>query len=72
MAYATIDENTFYIQGGNIHPPPGGVVTKVTLQLFSLDLTQNWDAASAPWKRLAIPSSNLPQTYGHSMTVSPD
>lgn len=71
MAYATIDENTFYIQGGVILPPPGGTVTQVTSQFYSLDLTQNWDAASPPWKQLTTPS-NLPQTERHSMTVSPN
>lgn len=70
MAYATVDENTLYIQGGIILPPLGGAA-KLSNQFYSLDLTQDWNATSPPWKALPSPSQ-LAQISSQSMTVSPN
>ncbi|KAF9109221.1 hypothetical protein BGX27_007860 [Mortierella sp. AM989] len=66
MAYATIAEKTFYVQGG---VPNGG--RGASNQLFSLDLTQpQWAATSPPWK--ALNTQKVPADYHHSLVVSLD
>ncbi|KAF9109222.1 Acyl-CoA-binding domain-containing protein 5 [Mortierella sp. AM989] len=70
MAYATVDETTFYVQMGIL---PGGAMS--TNQFFSLDLTQpSWSSASPPWKNLGSISTKRqgPSDFGPSMTVSAD
>lgn len=73
MAYATIDENTLYIHGG-VNLQPGGGMTQLSSQFYSLDLTQNWDTSSPPWKVLPVPplTFSLSLSSHHSMTVSPN
>jgi hypothetical protein len=70
MAYATVDENTLYVQGGIVLPLPGGSA-KLSNQFYSLDLTQDWNATSPPWKALPSPPQ-LAQVTSQSMTVSPN
>lgn len=68
MAYATINEDIFYIQGGLVKSTP-------TSQFIALDLTvPTWDTSSPPWKTLQSPASLLKGdiTYRHTMSVSPD
>ncbi|KAF9120905.1 hypothetical protein BGX30_002890 [Mortierella sp. GBA39] len=71
MAYTAIDESTLYIQGGIILPPPGGTA-KITSQFYALDLTQDWNATSPPWKALTAPTTTVTQISSQSMTISPD
>ncbi|KAF9541110.1 hypothetical protein EC957_003391 [Mortierella hygrophila] len=71
MAYTAIDESTLYIQGGIILPPPGGTA-KITSQFYALDLTQDWNATSPPWKALTAPTTTATQLSSQSMTFSPD
>ncbi|KAG9071504.1 hypothetical protein KI688_005716 [Linnemannia hyalina] len=71
MAYTAIDESTLYIQGGIILPPPGGTA-KITSQFYALDLTQDWNATSPPWKALTSPTTTATQISSQSMTISPD
>ncbi|KAF9905007.1 hypothetical protein EC991_002070 [Linnemannia zychae] len=69
MAYTTVDEKTFYIQGGN--PDETGI--NFTNQFYALDLTQpTWDTSSPPWRALATGagSKSAPKTSQHFMTVS--
>ncbi|KAG0256801.1 hypothetical protein BGZ95_005396, partial [Linnemannia exigua] len=66
MAYATVDEKTFYVHGGF------GEKAAVP-QFFSLDLTQeSWNVSSPPWRQLNLPSNLGNTPSDHSMTVSPD
>ncbi|KAK3830340.1 MAG: hypothetical protein J3R72DRAFT_478848, partial [Linnemannia gamsii] len=66
MAYATVDEKTFYVHGGF-----GGKLA--VSQFFSLDLTQeSWNVSSPPWRQLTYPSHLGDAPYDHSMTVSLD
>ncbi|KAF9982086.1 Acyl-CoA-binding domain-containing protein 5 [Mortierella antarctica] len=70
MAYTTVDESTFYVQGGF----SGYAIDKtmeLTDQFFSLDLTKNWTSSSPPWKQLT-PASTMtgPKVWGHSMVIS--
>ncbi|KAF9116239.1 hypothetical protein BGX27_004090 [Mortierella sp. AM989] len=69
MAYATVGENTLYVQGGVIDAN-----LTSTNQLFSLDLTRPWNVSSPPWKSLSIGSGSrrAPFDTTHSMTVSKD
>lgn len=71
MAYTTIDESTFYIQGGIILPPPGGTA-KIASQFYALDFTQDWNATSPPWKALTAPITVATQISSQSITISPD
>lgn len=67
MAYATVDEKTLYIQGGN--PGQGAPLSN---QFYSLDLTQsNWNAANPPWKILSPGAASLgaATAANHFMTV---
>ncbi|KAG0219630.1 hypothetical protein BGX33_001802 [Mortierella sp. NVP41] len=43
-------------------------------QFYSLDLTQDWETSSPPWKSLKYPDSLATAylTYRHSLSVSPD
>ncbi|KAF9122563.1 hypothetical protein BGW39_009651 [Mortierella sp. 14UC] len=73
MAYNTIDENTFYIQGGSVDPRV--TVSSASVQFYSLDLTlPSWDTSNPPWKALPPPtgSTTLAPTFRHSMSVSAD
>ncbi|KAF9997297.1 hypothetical protein BGZ80_001667 [Entomortierella chlamydospora] len=70
MAYASIDEKTFYIHGGEENKTGPGLN-----QFFSLDLTQSgWNASNPPWKAISLGSGGVasPVDYQHSMTVSKD
>ncbi|KAG0285517.1 hypothetical protein BGZ96_010256 [Linnemannia gamsii] len=67
MAYATVDEKTLYIQGGD--PGQDGNLSN---QFYSLDLTQsNWDISNPPWSTLATGAANIGAlaTANHFMTV---
>jgi len=73
-AYTTIDERTFYVQGGftlyDENRDPSLPAMDLTDQFFSLDLTTDWKAANPPWK--AVPANSPlrpPRTWGHSMTA---
>ncbi|KAG0008147.1 hypothetical protein BGZ80_003806 [Entomortierella chlamydospora] len=63
MAYATVDERTLYIQGGE------NVFTNFN-QLYSLDLTTNWNTSSPPWKALSMRLA--PKDFEDGMVVSDD
>ncbi|KAK3846225.1 MAG: hypothetical protein J3R72DRAFT_255318 [Linnemannia gamsii] len=72
MAYATVDENTFYIHGGIMMDGP---YQNSIPQFYSLDLTKSgWDTSSPPWTALTYPFKvkKAMDLYDHSMTVSPD
>ncbi|KAF9351224.1 hypothetical protein BGX26_010731, partial [Mortierella sp. AD094] len=66
MAYATVDEKTFYIQGGSYGIPSG------SNQFFALDLQTSWTSSNVPWKALStgygIDSS--PAASEHWMALS--
>lgn len=68
-AYATVDENTFYIQGGSN-------VSNSDIkydQFHSLDLTQNWNITNPPWSAVAV--GTVParlKTVFHSISLSRD
>ncbi|KAG0307048.1 hypothetical protein BGZ97_000529, partial [Linnemannia gamsii] len=71
MAYTTIDENMFYMQGGVIYGPAG----PTTNQFYTLDLTQpTWTTSKPPWKAMVYPETlNLrAKNNKHSISVSPD
>lgn len=73
MAYTTINENTFFIQGGLLITGPG--ISSNTSQFYSLDLTQpTWNTLNPPWKPLTYPATLVPlaSTAGHSMSVAQD
>ncbi|KAF9178429.1 hypothetical protein BGZ51_007775 [Haplosporangium sp. Z 767] len=69
MAYATVKEETLYIQGGLI--PEGS-----TDQLYSLDLTRNWTTSNPPWKELVPAAGSAPAPsdpyFSNFMTISQD
>ncbi|KAF9154078.1 hypothetical protein BG015_001900 [Linnemannia schmuckeri] len=74
MAYTTINENTFYIQGGLLITGPG-TSSSNTSQFYALDLTQpTWNTLNPPWKPLTYPATlvALSSTSGHSMSVAQD
>ncbi|KAF8947286.1 hypothetical protein BGZ47_009674 [Haplosporangium gracile] len=74
MAYATINENTFFIQGGLLITGPG-TSSSNTSQFYALDLTQpTWNTLNPPWKPLTYPATfvALSSTSGHSMSVAQD
>ncbi|KAG0272012.1 hypothetical protein BGZ95_000118 [Linnemannia exigua] len=69
MAYATVGEETLYIQGGN--PDEQGV--NLSNQFYALDLTQpTWDTSSPPWTVLGTGAGHqsAPRASNHFMTVS--
>ncbi|KAF9950860.1 hypothetical protein BGZ72_007558 [Mortierella alpina] len=69
MAFATLDEKTFYIQGGFINHQ------QKSNQFFALDLTQqSWTVTNPPWKPLSLGSGpqSAPSTSDHTMAVSKD
>lgn len=71
MAYTTISENTFYIQGGLLITG-AGTSSSNTSQFYALDLTQpTWNTLNPPWKALTYPAT-LTSTSGHSISVAPD
>ncbi|KAH7034400.1 hypothetical protein BKA57DRAFT_476077 [Linnemannia elongata] len=73
MAYNTIDENVFYIQGGSVDPKV--TANSTSSQFYSLDLTlPSWDTSNPPWKALPPPTgpTTLTPPFRHSMSVSPD
>ena len=74
MGYTTINEDTFYIQGGTLITGTGTSASN-TSQFYALDLTQpTWDTLNPPWKALAYPIglAALSTTAGHSISVAPD
>jgi hypothetical protein len=73
MAYATINEDTFYVQGGTLITGTGSSTN--TSQFYALDLTQpTWNTLNPPWKALVYPANlnALSLTAGHSISVAPD
>ncbi|KAF9154077.1 hypothetical protein BG015_001899 [Linnemannia schmuckeri] len=73
MAYTTINEDTFFIQGGTLITGTG--TSTNTSQFYSLDLTQpTWNTLNPPWKALTYPASltALSSTSGHSISVASD
>ncbi|KAG0276359.1 hypothetical protein BGZ96_003340 [Linnemannia gamsii] len=73
MAYTTINEDTFYIQGGTLITGTGSSTN--SSQFYALDLTQpTWNTLNPPWKALVYPAdlNALSPTEGHSIAVAPD
>ncbi|KAK3830336.1 MAG: hypothetical protein J3R72DRAFT_478845 [Linnemannia gamsii] len=70
MAYATVDEKTFYVHGGHGDSNDGLPIH----QFFSLDLTQDsWNVSSPPWRQLTFPSNFFEFAESdHSLLVTPD
>ncbi|KAG0280620.1 hypothetical protein BGZ96_001504 [Linnemannia gamsii] len=68
-AYATVDENTLYIQGGaNVLNP-----SLLYSQFFSLDLSRSWNTSNPPW--VEVTATGIParlKTAFHSMSLSKD
>lgn len=71
-AYATVNENTFYIQGGTD-------VTNSSItynQFFSLDLTRSWNTSNPPWSEvITAAGGRMParlKASFHSMSLSKD
>ncbi|KAF9152040.1 hypothetical protein BG015_005866 [Linnemannia schmuckeri] len=67
-AYATVDESTFYVQGGSNVSQPNIIYD----QFYSLDLTKSWNDTNPPWS--AVPAVGLMpprlKTWAHSISVS--
>ncbi|KAF9110693.1 hypothetical protein BGX27_006003 [Mortierella sp. AM989] len=64
-AYATVDERTLYIFGGNSKEVGWGT------QFFSLDLTKSgWDVTNPPWTPLSIGSITMSYAVYNTMTIS--
>ncbi|KAG9071519.1 hypothetical protein KI688_005731 [Linnemannia hyalina] len=66
-AYATVDESTFYIQGGS-NISNSSIIYD---QFYSLDLTQSWNVTNPPWSALAV--GLVParlKTVFHSISLS--
>ncbi|KAF9905581.1 hypothetical protein EC991_001542 [Linnemannia zychae] len=72
MAYATIEESIFIIQGGGEYQ--NATSTVVTNQLFTVNLTLlSWDATNPPWEAITIPSGFTSMTtMWHSISLSRD
>lgn len=73
MAYTTINEDTFYVQGGTLITGTGASTN--ASQFYALDLTQpTWNTLNPPWKALVYPANlnALSSTEGHSISVAPD
>jgi hypothetical protein len=72
MAFATINEDTFYMQGGITNGPEGPTLN----QFYTLDLTQpTWPASTPPWKAHAYSGEGFSvkvKNYRHSISISPD
>ncbi|KAF9120906.1 hypothetical protein BGX30_002891, partial [Mortierella sp. GBA39] len=71
MAYTTVNEDTFFMQGGISYGPAG----PTTNQFYTLDLTQpTWATVNPPWRARVYPESlNLiARINKHSISVSPD
>ncbi|KAF9130628.1 F-box only protein 42 [Mortierella sp. GBA39] len=69
MAYATVNEKTLYIQGGD----PGQI--PFANQFCALDLTQpNWNTSNPPWTILSAGAglTGAPASANHFMTVGND
>ncbi|KAF9401998.1 hypothetical protein BGX21_011557 [Mortierella sp. AD011] len=68
MAYATVGNN-LYVQGGSLDTS-----LKSVNQLSSLDITQNWNVSTPPWKSLNVGSGSelAPFDVAHSMIASKD
>ncbi|KAF9545550.1 hypothetical protein EC957_010859 [Mortierella hygrophila] len=69
MAYATVNEKTLYIQGGD----PGQI--PYANQFCALDLTQpNWNTSNPPWTILGAGAgfTGAPASANHFMTVVDD
>ncbi|KAF9541109.1 hypothetical protein EC957_003390 [Mortierella hygrophila] len=71
MAFTTVNEDTFFMQGGISYGPAG----PTTNQFYTLDLTQpTWTTVNPPWRARVYPESlNLiAKINKHSISVSPD
>ncbi|CAO3563818.1 unnamed protein product [Mortierella alpina] len=70
MAYTTVDESTFYVQGGFSGYRTDNTM-ELTDQFFALDLTKNWTSTSPRWEQLNPASAVAgPKVWGHSMAIS--
>ncbi|KAF9435613.1 hypothetical protein BGZ76_005900 [Entomortierella beljakovae] len=69
MGYATLDDQTLYVQGGIIDAN-----LTIINQFYSLNLSQTWDTQSPPWKALNEGSGSQQSPYdaAHSMIISKD
>ncbi|KAG9071518.1 hypothetical protein KI688_005730 [Linnemannia hyalina] len=71
-AYATVNENTLYIQGG---VDVTNSSTKYD-QFFSLDLTRSWNTSNPPWSEvITAAGGRIParlKTSYHSISLSKD
>ncbi|KAG0286344.1 hypothetical protein BGZ97_007468 [Linnemannia gamsii] len=68
-AYATVGENTLYIQGGaNVANP-----SLKYNQFFSLDLSRSWNTSNPPWAEVTVTGipARLKAAF-HSMSLSKD
>ncbi|KAG0067162.1 hypothetical protein BGZ89_006393, partial [Linnemannia elongata] len=71
MAYTTVNEDTFFMQGGVSYGPAG----PTTNQFYTLDLTQpTWTTMNPPWRARVYPESlnMIARINKHSISVSPD
>lgn len=75
MAYATINEKTFYVLGG-ARPSGIGISFTYPPQFYSLDLTQHgWNTSNPPWKMMRYPLALQPDSVAssnYSIADSPD
>ncbi|KAG0279767.1 hypothetical protein BGZ95_000299, partial [Linnemannia exigua] len=73
VAYTTIDESIFIIQGGGKYQNSTSSI--VTSQFITLDTTTSgWNTSNPPWKSITIPAALAPTmtTWWHSISVSPN
>lgn len=72
VAYATVSENTLYIQGGIDVTNSSNSYN----QFFSLDLTRSWNTSNPPWSEvITAAGGRIParlKTSFHSMSLSKD
>lgn len=68
-AYTTVDESTFYVQGGS-----NFISGEVYTQFYALDLTQSWNTSTPLWKEVATvgPFPERLKAVWHSLSVSKD
>ncbi|KAF9142470.1 hypothetical protein BG015_000843 [Linnemannia schmuckeri] len=66
MAFTTVDERTFYFQGG------GGTPLNTSESFYSLDLTHSWETVSPPWTPVHIvgPYPERLAALGNTMVYS--
>ena len=66
-AYTTVDESTFYIQGGSNVSNPSIIYD----QFYSLDLTQSWNVTTPLWSQ--VTNVSIParlKAWGQSISLS--